>query len=107
MTRCTTPTQAERALQRANEIRLARARLRAAIASGEIFAASVLLDPPSEARTWRVGEMLMSQRRWGSRRTQRLLARTQISEAKPLGALTERQRRVLAGELNGSPGGRG
>jgi hypothetical protein len=99
--------QQTQALQTANEIRLARARLKAAIASGDIFAASVLLDPPREAHSWRVGQMLTAQRRWGTRRMQKFLTRNMISEIKPVGMLTERQRKLLAGQLNGSPGGRG
>lgn len=93
------------ALERANETRVARAELKRRIASGEIFAASVLLEPPAEARNWPVGSLLIAQRRWGTKRTRKLLERHQISELKPLGALTERQRRLLAGALGGSQDG--
>ncbi len=88
-----------RALERANEIRLARAELKRRIAEGDISAAEVILDPPCAAGSWEVGELLMSQRRWGSSRCRKFLLRNQISETKPVGALTERQRHLLANQL--------
>lgn len=89
-----------RALERANEIRLARAGLKRRIATGEISAADVILTPPKEAVSWSVGELLMSQRRWGSTRCRKFLIHTQILETKRIGTLTERQRRVLATHLD-------
>jgi hypothetical protein len=88
-----------RALERANEIRLARAGLKRRIAYGEVSAAEVLLACPREASSWPVSELLMSQRRWGSTRCRKFLSRNQILETKPIGKLTERQRRLLAEAL--------
>ena len=88
------------ALERANEIRLARASLKRQIAYGKISAADVILDPPREAGSWAIAELLLSQRRWGDTRCRKFLLRNQISETKPLGALTDRQRRVLAMQLS-------
>ena len=91
-----------RALERANEVRLARADLKRRIADGEVFAAHVILDPPWEACSWSVGDLLMTQRRWGTTRCRKFLMRNQVSETKPLGSLTERQRQLLAAELSGA-----
>jgi hypothetical protein len=88
-----------RALERANEVRLARADLKRRIAEGEVLAAAVILESPWEARSWAIGELLLSQRRWGSTRCRKFLARHQISETKPVGTLTERQRRLMASQL--------
>jgi hypothetical protein len=66
-------------------------------------AADVILDLPWEATSWPVGELLTSQRRWGSIRAHKLLAGLHISETRPVGDLTERQRRVLAAELRSQP----
>jgi hypothetical protein len=88
-----------RALERANAIRLARADLKRRIATGRASAADVILDPPHEATTWAIGELLISQRRWGTTRCRKFLVRNQISETKPLDALTDRQRRLLASQL--------
>jgi hypothetical protein len=92
--------QRMRALERANEIRLARAELKRRIADGEVSAADVILAPPREAATWALGELLTSQRRWGGTRCRKFLSQFQITETKAIGALTERQRRVLAAQLD-------
>ena len=87
------------ALERANAVRLRRAELKRRIADGQVSAADVILDLPWEATSWPVGELLTSQRRWGSIRAHKLLAGLHISETRPVGALTERQRRVVATRL--------
>lgn len=89
-----------RALERANEVRLARAYLKRRIAEGEVSAGDVILESPWEARSWAVGDLLLSQRRWGSTRCRKFLFRLQIAETKPVGTLTERQRRMLAEQLD-------
>lgn len=92
-----------RALERANQIRLARAALKRRIAIGEVSAAEVILSCPDAAHSWPIGDLLISQRRWGSTRCRKFLSRNHIVETKPVGTLTERQRRILAGELAQSP----
>lgn len=93
------PQQRMRALERANEVRLKRAWLKRRIADGHLSAAEVILALPDEARNWSVGELLKCQRRWGSIRSQKLLAGLCISEKRPIGELTERQRRLIAERL--------
>jgi hypothetical protein len=99
----TAPMTAEpqrlRALERANEIRLERAALKRRIAAGEVSAAEVLLNPPQSAETWSVGDLLMTQRRWGTTRCRRFLARNNITETKSIGTLTQRQKNLLAQSL--------
>jgi hypothetical protein len=89
-----------RALERANRVRLARAELKRRIADGELSAAEVILTSPWEAASMEIGDVLMSQRRWGSTRCRKFLAMFQITETKPVGSLTERQRRALAAQLD-------
>lgn len=89
------------ALEKANRTRQARAELKHKIASGEAFAASVLLDPPAEAETMPVGDLLICQRRWGVMRMRKVLARLAIPETRPVGNLTDRKRRQLARVLGG------
>jgi hypothetical protein len=93
-----------RALGRANEVRLARAELKRRIADGEVTAAQVILACPNEVHSWSVGDLLMSQRRWGTTKCRKFLERNQISELKQLGQLTERQKRLLAGQLESCAG---
>ena len=88
-----------RALERANEVRLARAGLKRRIATGEVSAAEIILASPPEASSWAVGDLLMSQRRWGTTRCRKLLMRLQIAENRQVGQLTDRQRRELASHL--------
>lgn len=95
----TAEPQRLRALERANEIRLARAGLKRRIALGEVSAADVLLTCPEAASSWSVSDLLMSQRRWGTTRCRKFLSRNQIAETKPIGKLTERQRHLLARAL--------
>lgn len=88
------------ALQRANRVRLARAELKRRIADGELSAAEVILSSPWEARSMAIGDVLMSQRRWGGTRCRKFLAMFRITETKTIGSLTERQRRALAAQLD-------
>ncbi len=87
------------ALAHANRVRLARAALKRAVASGETSVAEVVRDVPWEAETMSVFDLVCSQRRWGDTRCKRVLRATAISETKTVGALTERQRLALAGAL--------
>jgi hypothetical protein len=91
-----------RALERANQIRLARAGLKRNIAIGELSAAEVILNCPDAAQSWPIGDLLMSQRRWGNTRCRKFLSRNHIVETKPVGTLTDRQRRMLARSLEES-----
>jgi hypothetical protein len=93
------PQQRMRALERANEVRLKRAELKRRIADGHLTAADVVLELPPEAKNWSVGELLKCQRRWGSIRSHKLLAGLQISEKRPIGNLTDRQRRLIADRI--------
>jgi hypothetical protein len=89
-----------RALERANEVRLARAELKRRVASGEVSVAEVIMQCPWEAESMAVADLLMSQRRWGQTRCRKFLAQIQMSEKKTLGSMTERQRRTLAAMLS-------
>lgn len=103
MTHIATMTQEPqrlRALERANQVRLARAELKRRIAEGKVPAASIILDSPWEASSWSVGDLLMSQRRWGSTRCQKFLRSLDIAETKQIGTLTQRQRLELATHLD-------
>jgi len=91
-----------RALARANEVRLARAELKRGVAHGRIDVADVVLNPPWEAESMMIADLLMSQRRWGVTRCRKLLQLIPVSENKTVGSMTDRQRRALAALL--SPG---
>jgi hypothetical protein len=98
-TEMTPGPQRLQALARANEVRLARAELKRKVAQGDVSAAKVILECPPGAGSWSVGDLLRSQRRWGTTRCRKFLSRNGISEIKQIGTLTDRQRRLLAAAL--------
>jgi hypothetical protein len=87
------------ALAHANRVRLARASLKRAIGSSQLDVTEVVRDCPWEVETMTIGELLRSQRRWGRTRVRKFLSSLALNENRELGRLTERQRKVLAGEL--------
>ena len=89
-----------RALERANEVRLARAELKRQIAAEEISASQVILDCPWEASSMSISDLLMCQRRWGRARCRRLLVSLGVPENKQIETLTQRQRSALAAVLS-------
>jgi hypothetical protein len=93
------PQQHLRALERANEVRLARADLKRRIADGRLRAADVILTSPWEVESMAVADLLMSQRRWGRTRCRKFLQSIPLSENKSVGSMTERQRRAVASML--------
>jgi hypothetical protein len=88
-----------RALEYANRVRLARARMKRKVAAGELSAADVVLTCPWQAHSMSVSDLLMSQKRWGRTRCRRLLMSLGVPENKQIGTLTERQRLALAAVL--------
>jgi hypothetical protein len=88
-----------RALEYANRVRLARARLKRKIAAGELSAAEIVLTCPWQAHSMSISDLLMSQKRWGRARCRRLLVSLGVPENKRIGTLTERQRLAVAAVL--------
>ena len=84
------------ALERANEVRLARAELKRRVASGRLTAAEVVLASPWEAESMTISDLLRSQRRWGTTRCRKFLQCIPMSENKTIGSMTERQRMAVA-----------
>jgi hypothetical protein len=85
-----------RALERANQVRLARAELKRKVAANQVDVADVVLDCPWEAESMAIGDLLMSQRRWGQTRCRKFLVQIPITEMKTIGSMTRRQRVALA-----------
>lgn len=105
MTTATAPTAPQhlQALRQANRVRLARAELKRQVAEGDRSVADVVLECPWEAESMTIGDLLMSQHRWGRTRCRRFLAAVGMVETKPIGTMTDRQRRALAARLCGEP----
>ncbi len=90
------PPQHMQALQRANEVRLARAELKRKVGEGLITVEEIIVTCPWEAASMTIAELLTSQRRWGRTRCTKFLKHIGMPEAKTVGSMTERQRRLLA-----------
>src|SRR5215218_4537838 len=90
-----------RALAQANRVRLARAELKRQITEGDTTVADVVLQCPWEAESMAIADLLLSQHRWGRTRCRRFLASIPMSETKPVGSMTDRQRRALSARLRG------
>ena len=84
------------ALKRANQVRLARAELKRKVAANQIDVADVIMGCPWEAESMAIGDLLMSQRRWGQTRCRKFLVQIPITETKTIGSMTKRQRVALA-----------
>ena len=89
-----------RALDQANQVRLARAELKRQVGAGAVTVQEVVEDCPWQAEKMSLSELLMSQRRWGRMRCRRLLLAVELPENKRLGTLTERQRGALVAALD-------
>lgn len=95
------PPQHLQALEHANRVRLERAKLKRQIRSGQASAADIVADPPWEAASMEISDLLTSQARWGSTRCRRMLIPMGIPETKQVGKLTARQRGAIAEVLRG------
>jgi hypothetical protein len=87
--------QRMRALSHANQIRTARATLKAELAAGRARIEDVLTSPPAFAATAKVSDFLLAVPGLGPARAVRALTRCQIPHGKTAGTLSERQRVVL------------
>lgn len=95
-TLATTPDRSAQymgALARANEVRIARAKIKRQLRAREITLADALDHECCQTAT--VMGLLMAQRRWGVTRARKVLMQVPMSEARAVGALSDRQRARL------------
>ena len=88
------------ALQRANDIRVKRARLKKDLKEGRVQIDDVLQDPPDYVSTAKVFDMLLAVPKFGRVKAGRFLNQCRISQSKTVGGLSERQRAELIGLFN-------
>ncbi len=86
------------ALKNANEVRTKRSHLKRVMTRDR--AVLTVKRPPRYAETMTVYDLLVSVPKFGPVRTNRIMASLGISHRKTLGGLSDRQRRVLAQELD-------
>ena len=95
-----TPQHLE-ALDRANEIRLARAQLKASIKAGEVTVPEALNLQPEMVATMKVADLLKAQERWGDKRANTLMRFLNMTQNKRCGTLTDRQRDLICLHFKG------
>ena len=93
-------TQRMDALNRANEIRTRRAKLKRDLKANRVSIHDLLLEPPEYVETAKVFDILMAVPKFGRVKAARFLNQARISQAKTVGGLSERQRAELVGLFN-------
>ncbi len=88
------------ALQRANDIRVRRAKLKKDLKVGRTRIEAILSDPPEYVLTAKVFDMLMAVPKFGRVKAARFLNQCRISQSKTVGGLSDRQRAELIGLFN-------
>ena len=87
------------ALQRANEIRTRRAKLKKDLKAGRVSIHTLLMDPPEYLQTAKVFDMLLAVPKYGRVKVNKVLQQCRISPSKTIGGLSERQRSELVSML--------
>ncbi len=90
--------QQQEALVKANEVRLHRVRVKAAIGRGDLTIADALVDPGCQSM--KVGELLVAQRRVGAVKAIQVLKNAGATSFVRVQALSDRQRGLIS---EGSP----
>jgi hypothetical protein len=88
------------ALQRANQIRFARAQFKRRVRSAEredaiAAVGDIVAEPPDWALAWRLREVLLAIPNLGTVKVGRFMLFAKISDRKTLGGLSDRQRHVV------------
>jgi hypothetical protein len=87
------------ALNKANEIRSARAQLKRDLKGGRQSIHGLLADPPEFVETAKVFDMLLAVPKYGRVKVNKILAQCRISPSKTIGGLSQRQRNELVALL--------
>ncbi len=92
-------TQRMDALERANDIRTRRARLKKDLKAGRVGIHELLLDPPEYLQTAKVFDLVMAVPKYGRVKVNRLFTHCRISPSKTFDGLSQRQRNELVDYL--------
>ena len=91
--------QRMRALQRANQIRSARAQLKRDLKAGKVKVEQLLMDPPDWVESAKAFDMILAVPKYGRVKANKILSQCRISPSKTIGGLSERQRSELVSQL--------
>lgn len=84
-------TQRLDALERANEVRTYRARLKKNLKAGRITIDQILRNPHRLIETMKIMELMLEMPKYGRVKVSKALTQCRISPSKTIGGLTERQ----------------
>lgn len=87
------------ALDRANEIRTARAQLKKDLKAGQTSIQDLILDPPEWLATAHLFDFMLATPKYGRVKVNRILTQCRISPSKTMGGLSERQRNEVVSYL--------
>lgn len=90
-----TTEQRTTALQKANRIRVHRARLKEDVKAGKTPAPPLILHPDAMVDSMKVYDLLLAMPKVGRVKANRMLSRARVSPSKTLGGLSDRQRQEL------------
>ena len=88
------------ALKRANDVRVARAKLKKDLKEGKVRIEQILGNPPEYVSTAKVMDILMAVPKFGRVKAARFLNTCRISQSKTVSGLSDRQRAELIGLFN-------
>ena len=88
-----------KALNRANEIRTKRAKLKRDLKAGKVQVEKLLLDPPDWVLSAKAFDMILAVPKYGRVKANKILTQCRISPSKTIGGLSERQRAELVSML--------
>jgi len=83
------------ALQRANDVRTRRAKLKRDLKAGRQPIHELLLEPPEYLETAKVFDLLLAVPKYGRVKVNKILSQCRISPSKTIGGLSQRQRAEL------------
>lgn len=94
-------TQRLDALNRANDVRTKRAKLKKDLKAGRESIHDLLLDPPEYLLTAKVFDLLLAVPKYGRVKVNKIVTQCRVSPSKTIGGLSERQRNELVRLLRG------
>lgn len=87
------------ALDKANEIRIARARLKKDLKAGRKSIQHLLLDPPTYILTMKLFDLVLACPKYGRVKVNKILTQCRISPSKTIGGMSQRQRSEIVSML--------
>jgi S13-like protein len=87
------------ALEKANDIRMRRARLKKDLKARRITIHTLIVDPPEFIETMKLFDLILASPKYGRVKANKMLGYCRISPSKTIGGLSERQRKEIASFL--------